>query len=97
MDKLLSIEEIAGVLGVPKSTVYSWTHKKTVPFIKVGRLVRFQPGEMEKWLKNQAVIPLGHDDTSKQKAHLKNRSARGKGRNNRIDALIAMVKKEILP
>ncbi len=42
-DQLLTIDEMAAVLKVTKSFLYSHTSKKTIPFIKLGkRHLRFQ-------------------------------------------------------
>lgn len=51
MEKLLTPENICEILGVKKSTLYSWTSKELIPFVKVNGLLRFREGEIEKWLK----------------------------------------------
>ncbi len=58
-DRLLSIEEISGMLGVRKSTLYSWSHQRRIPYIKVGSLLRFRLRDIEKWLKQQTVDVYG--------------------------------------
>ncbi len=50
MDKLLTVEEMAAILGVAVSTIYQWTHQEYIPHIKIGRLVRFKQWQVEKWL-----------------------------------------------
>lgn len=42
MDELLTIEELAAILKVPKSWIYARTYKKELPCVKVGRHLRFQ-------------------------------------------------------
>lgn len=42
MDELLTIEEMAAVLKVPKSWLYSRTCRNEIPHVKVGRHLRFQ-------------------------------------------------------
>ncbi|MEI9479670.1 MAG: hypothetical protein A2351_00740 [Omnitrophica bacterium RIFOXYB12_FULL_50_7] len=54
-DRLLTIEEISGMLGVRKSTLYSWSHQRRIPYIKVGSLLRFRMRDIEKWLEQQTV------------------------------------------
>jgi len=51
MNKLLSPEEICQALGIEKSTLYSWTSKGLIPFVKVNGLLRFRESEVERWLK----------------------------------------------
>jgi excisionase family DNA binding protein len=53
MEKLLSADEIAELLGVKKSTIYQWTHQKYIPHIKLGNKVRFKPSQIDKWLEQR--------------------------------------------
>jgi excisionase family DNA binding protein len=50
MKKLISIDELATNLGIAKETIYQWTSIKVIPFYKIGRLVRFDEQEIDKWL-----------------------------------------------
>jgi len=50
MEKLLTPQQIADVLGVKLSTVYQWTHQQYIPHVKLGRLVRFKEADIDKWL-----------------------------------------------
>jgi excisionase family DNA binding protein len=52
-DRLLEIEEAADLLQVKKGTLYSWVSKGTIPFRKVGSLVRFHRGELLEWTKRE--------------------------------------------
>lgn len=42
MDELLTIDELAAILKVPKSWIYIRTCKNKLPYVKVGRHLRFQ-------------------------------------------------------
>jgi len=55
MTKLLSPQELSDVLSISIETVYAWTSQKRIPFIKMGRLVRFNVDEVNKWLEKQRV------------------------------------------
>jgi len=57
MEKLLTIDELAKVLSVKKSTIYQWVHLGLIPHIKVGRLLRFKEGNIQKWLISREVKP----------------------------------------
>ncbi len=57
MDKLLTIDELAEVLSVKKSTIYQWVHLGLIPHIKMGRLLRFKKEDIEKWLLSKQVEP----------------------------------------
>jgi excisionase family DNA binding protein len=53
--RLLTIEEVSNKLGVRKSTLYSWSHQRRIPYVKVGSLLRFRLRDVEKWLEQQTV------------------------------------------
>jgi len=55
MEKLLTIDELAKALKVKKSTIYQWVHLGSIPYIKVGRLLRFKEGSIQKWLASRQV------------------------------------------
>jgi excisionase family DNA binding protein len=55
MDKMLTPEEVAQLLGVKKSTIYSWTHEGFIPFSKVGRLLRFQKEDVLDWVNKRSM------------------------------------------
>jgi excisionase family DNA binding protein len=49
-DRWLSVEEIAGYLGVKKETIYKWLSQKRIPAHKLGRLWKFKKDEIDKWV-----------------------------------------------
>lgn len=54
MEKLLTPEEAANVLGVPLTTLYQWRHRRRGPrSIKVGRHLRYRPADIEAYLDAQ--------------------------------------------
>ncbi|MFH1374777.1 MAG: helix-turn-helix domain-containing protein [bacterium] len=53
MDRLLTVQEIADLLGIQPSTVYQWTHEGFIPHVKLGRLVRFREGEVSQWIEKK--------------------------------------------
>lgn len=56
--KLLSVDELAELLGVPKFTIYRWSTDRTgPPAYRVGRFLRYRPAEVEAWLDSRR-----HDD-----------------------------------
>ncbi|MCK5125197.1 MAG: helix-turn-helix domain-containing protein [candidate division Zixibacteria bacterium] len=54
MNKLLTPHELSDLLGVKLSTVYQWTHIGYIPHFKLGRLVRFEEGEIIHWLESKS-------------------------------------------
>lgn len=51
MEKLLTPEKLCEILEIEKSTLYSWTSKEQIPFMKINGMLRFSEGEIVKWLK----------------------------------------------
>jgi excisionase family DNA binding protein len=54
MEKLLSPQEAAALLGVRVTTLYTWSYRRQIPSQKVGRLLRFSPAALQGWLAHQA-------------------------------------------
>ena len=44
--RLLNVNETAALLSVSPKTVYYWVERREIPFIKVGRHVRFKAHEV---------------------------------------------------
>ena len=53
--KLLNIDETSAYLGIKKPTLYSWVFQKKIPYIKVGRMIRFNVNELLLWLEEKSV------------------------------------------
>ncbi len=51
--RLLNIKETSLFLGVSVNTLYAWVNQKKIPRIKLGRLVKFDRIELERWLKEK--------------------------------------------
>ncbi|MBK9293584.1 MAG: helix-turn-helix domain-containing protein [Oligoflexia bacterium] len=48
--KLYSIKEAAEILAIKKSRLRTAIFRKEVSFVKIGRLVRFLPEQLEAWV-----------------------------------------------
>lgn len=56
MTELLTTAEAAQVLGVQPQSLAVWRLRgENLPFIKVGRLVRYRRSDVEKWLEAQTI------------------------------------------
>ena len=53
----MSIGELSEKLGIPVATLYAWTCKKKIPYIKLGTLVRFKESEIMEWISKKSVHP----------------------------------------
>lgn len=48
--RFMNIHELSEFLGVCVNTIYSWGSQRKIPFVKVGRLLRFDRQKIEAWL-----------------------------------------------
>jgi len=56
--RYLGMVECSEYIGVSKGTLYVWVCHKRIPYIKVGRLVKFDLKVIEAWLKENSVAKL---------------------------------------
>jgi excisionase family DNA binding protein len=60
LDPLLSIEDLAGYLGVPVTTIYDWRVDGKGPCgIRVGRHVKFTQSDVLAWVEAQREVRPG--------------------------------------
>lgn len=57
LEPLLDTERAAALIGVLPETLEVWrcTRRYDLPFIKVGRAVRYRPSDIQKWLESRTV------------------------------------------
>ena len=53
--RLINITDASEYLGIKKTTLYSWIHQKQIPYIKMGRLVKFDLLEIDDWILQKRV------------------------------------------
>ena len=54
INKLIKIEEAGKILSVKPWTLRSWVSERRIPFIKVGRLVRFDEERLKEWIQENS-------------------------------------------
>lgn len=52
MPRLLSIEEVAEVLGVSVRHVRRLVFEHRIPYVKWGHLLRFDPSDLQTWIRS---------------------------------------------
>lgn len=55
LDRLLTVEEMCRLLNVKKSFIYTLTHEKKIPYIKIRKFIRFRESEINKWLEERSL------------------------------------------
>ena len=51
--RLLSIGQLSQQLGVSVKTLYGWVCLRQIPYLKMGRLVKFDARDIEKWIETK--------------------------------------------
>jgi excisionase family DNA binding protein len=54
-DAILTTDQLAEYLGIGKQRVYEAASRKTIPFFKVGKSLRFRKSSIDKWIESQSV------------------------------------------
>jgi len=55
-DELLTVQEVAEILKVPKSWVYDRTRRRgaqRLPFLRLGKYLRFEESAVRAWVQQQ--------------------------------------------
>jgi len=56
--RFLNVEELAEYLGISTNTVYAWVCQRKIPYLKIGKLVKFDLTKIEQWLDKKTVKPI---------------------------------------
>ncbi|MGA2640747.1 MAG: helix-turn-helix domain-containing protein [Spirochaetia bacterium] len=59
-NELIGSAEAAKLLGIERTTLYQWTSKKLVPFVRVSRnLIKFNREELQSWIAARRIEAIG--------------------------------------
>lgn len=55
LDLMLDVKSLAAMLGIHPKTIYRWveSNPSRIPCVRLGRLVRFEPAAVRRWLERQ--------------------------------------------
>ena len=53
--RLLNINELSEYIGLSTSTIYSWVSQRRIPFVKCGRLTKFDLERINEWIEESSV------------------------------------------
>jgi excisionase family DNA binding protein len=53
--RLVTISEAAEYLAVSVSTLYGWVYQRRIPFVKVGRALRFDKSDLDSLVEGSRV------------------------------------------
>ena len=57
MKRLIDVQELSEMIGAKVSTIYEWVSKKFIPYVKVGRLTKFDEAKIDNWIAERSVEP----------------------------------------
>lgn len=60
LPRLLTIDQLAEHLGTSHRHLRRLIAERRIPYVKVGRLIRFDPAEIAAWLDNHCSRDIGH-------------------------------------
>jgi excisionase family DNA binding protein len=78
-ERWLSVEEIAGHLGVSKETIHRWLSKSKIPAHRVGKLWKFKTSEVDSWVTEGGAEEPAASIDQKSKSKAKKKSTPRKG------------------
>jgi excisionase family DNA binding protein len=55
--RLLDIREVAAYTGLATKTLYTMVSQRRIPFVKLGRLTKFDREELDRWINLHSVKP----------------------------------------
>jgi len=53
--RLLNVKELSELTGLSENTIYCWVSQGRVPFVKLGRLTKFDLQKIEEWIEENSV------------------------------------------
>lgn len=54
LERLLTYEQLAHALQLSPGTLRNWVSQQYIPYVKIGRAVRFDPVAIQHWLRKRA-------------------------------------------
>lgn len=57
MRKLININELSEMIGVGVGSIYNLVSMRRIPFVKIGRLTRFDLDMINEWIAENTVAP----------------------------------------
>ena len=57
IENLVTVEELAGAIGVAPKTVRNWVALRQIPFLRIGGKTRFRRRSIEAWLERKEFNP----------------------------------------
>ena len=56
--RLIPIHEASIYTGLSVDTLYKMVNQRRIPYVKMGRLVKFDIGLLDEWIRKNTVMPM---------------------------------------
>lgn len=56
--RLVGIQDVSEYTGLSVHTLYTMVSQRRIPFVKVGRLTKFDLGLLDEWISKNTVMPM---------------------------------------
>jgi len=56
--RFLDMDECSRYVGITKGTLYVWVCRRKIPYLKVGKLVKFDIKRIESWMRGKQINEL---------------------------------------
>jgi len=56
--RLVNIQAASEYLGLSVHTLYTMVSQRRIPFVKVGRLTKFDVSLLDKWISQHTIMPV---------------------------------------
>jgi excisionase family DNA binding protein len=53
----MTVQDAAECLAVSVSTLYGWVYQRRIPFVKVGRALRFDRADLDRFIETNRIRP----------------------------------------
>jgi putative molybdopterin biosynthesis protein len=54
--RLLTIKEASEYLGITENALYCMVYRRQIPFVKIGKRLRFDKIDLDKWIEKQKIL-----------------------------------------
>ena len=61
LERLLSVDETATILGISRATLYTWICRKKIDVVKIGNRALFDPAYIREYIEKHTVRSISYE------------------------------------
>jgi excisionase family DNA binding protein len=66
LQPLLTFKQAAALLGLPENSLRRYIRERKIPYLRIGKLIRFDPVELQAWLDSRRVRAAREESLERQ-------------------------------